>query len=105
MLDENTNQYIHLKVYEKKVTCLTDFNIEGRNGAGGHVNALNMPRLSKHNLRIPKVGLEPDLWRCSLEIWTLSGNGQTMHMNMMQSCSNYGGTWTRPKATKHDTPS
>ena len=45
------------QVYEKKVSSLTNFNIENRGVAnsGPRVNALNTPRLTQA-LHLPKVG-------------------------------------------------
>lgn len=58
-----------LQVYEKKVSCLTDFNVESRNGLAGQgrVPAIQPPQL-RQPLHLPKV-------RCmasdsgDLELW------------------------------------
>ena len=46
-----------MQVYEKKVSSLSNFNIENRQvpNSGARVNALNMPRLTKASLHLPKV--------------------------------------------------
>lgn len=48
---------MRLQVYEKRVSCLSNFNIENRNGisAGGRTPAVNMPRLTQQSLHLPKV--------------------------------------------------
>ena len=45
-----------LQVYEKKVSCLTDFNVESRNGLAGQgrVPAIQPPQL-RQPLHLPKV--------------------------------------------------
>mmetsp|Transcript_16548 Transcript_16548/g.35802 ORF Transcript_16548/g.35802 Transcript_16548/m.35802 type:complete len:478 (-) Transcript_16548:866-2299(-) len=71
------------KVYEKKVSCLTNFNLEGRNavglaGGGAKVNALNTPKLS-NPLRLPKVTNTEVLLaaRCK----KVYANAHTYHIN------------------------
>lgn len=68
------------KVYEKKVTCMTDFNINGGLGVGGtqgRVNALNMPKLK--SLHLPKVTSTEVLLaaRCK----KMYANAHTYHIN------------------------
>ena len=55
------------QVYEKKVSSLSNFNVENRGAvvSGGRVNALNTPRLSQP-LHLPKVCFPAirTRWRC-----------------------------------------
>ena len=48
--------HVFMQVYEKKVSSLSNFNIENRQVAnsGARVNPLNMPRLTQA-LHLPKV--------------------------------------------------
>lgn len=52
------SKFMYLQVYEKKVSSLTNFNIENRGvpNSGVRVNALNTPRLTQA-LHLPKVCL------------------------------------------------
>ncbi len=46
------------QVYEKKVTSLTNFNVDNKGaaaGPGARMNALSTPRLSQQSLHLPKV--------------------------------------------------
>lgn len=69
------------KVYEKKVSCLSNFNIEPRSGigmGGRPVNALNTPRLTQQ-LHLPKVTSTEILLaaRCK----KVYANAHTYHIN------------------------
>ena len=56
MYTQFTSNLTYHQVYEKKVSSLTNFNIENRGvpNSGVRVNALNTPRLTQA-LHLPKV--------------------------------------------------
>lgn len=52
------------QVYEKKVSSLANFNLEGRAASAGKVNALaSNPKVSQ--LRLPKVGSADTACQCA----------------------------------------